>query len=473
VANTTNAAANKISVWEDDPEENVQVRVARPDPSKSPLAFSIAGEAPQPDNQLGSAGWRYWTAAVALRRCADFWAPQIPSGNWQVGQTLPVVLDQGADLNAYYDREALRFFHGPGPSGTVYSGESPDVTCHEMGHAILDTIKPQLWAVQAHEAAAFHESFGDMSAILSALQLPSLRAAILRDTHGHLYCSSRLSRLAEQLGTAIRVCRPDAVQPDCLRNAVNSFAYQDPITIPPLAPAAQVSSEPHSFSRIFTGAFFEALSGILTNRAANHQAPTDQELQTVSRDMADILVAGIRQAPVVANFYAQVAAGMIRAGSRKNLIYGRILAGVFVGRGILSFEAAATAEALQEAAAVALAAVAPIAAGPTAELAIVALPAAHYGLDQPLVIDAPSQPQQFFATAAGGDAAPIAPASSTTAAKAFVDDLFRSGRVDYNGIGRPEARLQHRPRLQTHELVQQDGAVRLRRRMFDCGFQHH
>ena len=76
-------------------------------------------------------------------------------------------------------------------------GESPDIVCHEMGHAILDAIKPQLWGAASHEAAAFHESFGDMSAILSALQLQSLRSAILRDTGGHLYQSSRLSRLAE------------------------------------------------------------------------------------------------------------------------------------------------------------------------------------------------------------------------------------------------------------------------------------
>ena len=202
---------------------------------------------------LGTREFRFWTAAEALRRGADFWAARIPLTKWEVGPVL----------------NALNFFHGPSSGGTVYSGESPDIVCHEMGHAVLDSFKPQLWGAASHEVAAFHESFGDMSSILSALQLPSLRTAILSDTGGHLYRTSRLSRLAEQLGAAIRAQQPDAVDPDCLRNAVNSFTYQDPVNLPPMAPAQQLSSEPHSFSRIFTGAFFECLGSMLTATAQN------------------------------------------------------------------------------------------------------------------------------------------------------------------------------------------------------------
>lgn len=118
---------------------------------------------------MGTANFRYWTAAEALRRCADYWAARVPSLVWHTSPRLPVNLDEGIDFNAYYDRSSLNFFHGVTQGATVYSGESPDIVCHEMGHAILDALKPQLWNVASHEAAAFHESFGDMSAILSAL----------------------------------------------------------------------------------------------------------------------------------------------------------------------------------------------------------------------------------------------------------------------------------------------------------------
>jgi hypothetical protein len=463
--------AQQVSVWEDDPEPGVRVTRPLPDPAKRPLAYNFPGRAPTPGGAPGTASFRYWTAAECLRRGADFWAPRMPSGNWQPGASLRVLLDEGVDLNAYYDRRALNFFHGSAPSGTVYSGESPDVACHEMGHAILDSIKPQLWGAASHEAAAFHESFGDMSGILSALQLQSLRTAILQDTGGNLYRNSRLSRLAEQLGTAIRAQYPDAVDPDCLRNAVNSFTYHDPISLPQMAPAAQLSSEPHSFSRVFTGAFFEALAAMLTAKAANHSSPTEQELLAVSQDVGDILVAGIRQAPVVSNFYAQVAAAMVQASASKNPAYPPILKGVFVRRSILSLHAATTVEALHQSVA-AVTTARSAAAGPTAALETAALPAAQYGLDRPLLVETPSHPRQFFAASAAADASSVDPASSITAARAFVDDLFRRGRVDYKGIGRPEARLEHGQRLRTHELVSEGSAVRLRRLLFDCGLHH-
>ena len=78
-------------------------------------------------------------------------------------------------------KQGLSFFHDVvrdatnGRQVTVFSGESPDVVAHELGHAVLDSLKPALFELASIEAAAFHESFGDMSAILTALQLPSVR----------------------------------------------------------------------------------------------------------------------------------------------------------------------------------------------------------------------------------------------------------------------------------------------------------
>jgi len=470
--NGNGAAATTVSAWEDDPEPAVLVTRPVPDLSKTPLAFDFP--APQPPPAMyapGTAEFRYWTAAEALRRGADFWAPRVPSGAWQMGDVLEVILDEGADLNAYYDRQALNFFHGPGVGGTVYSGESPDIVCHEMGHAILDSIKPQLWNAASAETAAFHEGFADISAILSALQLPSLRTAILTDTQGQLYRSSRLSRLAEQLGSAIRLQAPDAVDPDCLRNAVNSFTYQDPINLPQGGPASQISSEPHSFSRVFSGACFEILAGILAAKAANPAMPTEQELLAASGEIADILVAGITQAPVVANWYAQVAASMVQASANVNAAYPAILRAVFVRRSILSLQSAANLHTMQAS----LAAVASMTAEaqPNQPLASIALSSDSYGLTRPLLVEAASHPRQFVASAAAtlGNGS-LEPASASTAARAFVDDLFSRGRVDYGSVGPTQPHLDHGRRLRSHKLVSEGGAIRLHRCLFDCGFAH-
>ena len=249
-----------VSVWEQDPGSGILPtggpRIRRPAPrlNHAPLAMVIENPATAPAARIyapGTAAFRYWAAAEAARRGADYWGALLPGVSWQVGERLPIDLDRGSRLNAFYDRVGLRFFHAFVGDRIVYSGESPDVVCHELGHAVLDAIKPQLWDVASMEAAAFHESFGDMSAILSALQLDDLRQMVLGETGGMLYRASNLSRLAEQLGWAIRQSNPSGVEPDCLRNAVNSFFYADPDTLPTLAPATMLSSEPHSFSRLY------------------------------------------------------------------------------------------------------------------------------------------------------------------------------------------------------------------------------
>jgi hypothetical protein len=103
-------------------------------------------------------------------------------------------------------------------------------------------------------------------------------------------------------------------------------------------------------------------------------------------------------------------------------------------------------------------------------LVSVTLSAQHYGLDRPLVVEAASHARRFVATAAAGDARPIDPVSSVTAARSFVDDLFRIGHVDYGEFGSPETRIGHGRRVQTHRLVAEGGAIRLQRKLFDCDF---
>src|ERR1700712_2085605 len=109
---STSHNVTHVNVWEDDPESAVLTSRAVPNLSHKPLAFSFPKPAPAPGiYDPGTAEFRYWTAAEALRRGADFWAPLLPVQAWQPGNTLPVLLDEGEDLNAFYDRKALNFFH--------------------------------------------------------------------------------------------------------------------------------------------------------------------------------------------------------------------------------------------------------------------------------------------------------------------------------------------------------------------------
>ena len=475
-SNTTLA----VACWEDDPgDPSLQpslapITTAVPRQSAQPLAYKIKGAVPMPRVYApGTANFRYYAAACALRRTADFWGPILPAGTkWQVGSVLPVQLDSGVDLNAFYtrggfgDSPGLHFFHAAVSGRTYFSGESPDVACHEMGHAVLDAIKPQLWNAQTIEAAAFHESFGDMSALLSALQVDSFQQVVIQETGGILNRSSRLSRLAEQLGAAIRVQHPDAVDADSLRNAVNSFFYRDPQTLPTQAPASQLSSEPHSFSRVFTAAFLDILAAIFRQQGA----ATAGNLKKASQDAARILVGAVLGAPVVPDFFSQVAAHAITFGEGApfNGKYRDSLKSAFIRRGILSLQAATTVSGAKPVRRMAASA-ADRKGG--AELPKASISAAPYGLKaRALVVHTAEEAKRFAVTSASLSLGPVEPRSPQNAAEAFTEDLFQRGRVDPGGHGDLVARLAHPLAFRTHVITEEQGDLVLKRTTFDCGF---
>jgi hypothetical protein len=476
---TAGAADTRIAAWEDDPygarledppPANEPIEDAEPDPGAADLKVAVDGPRPTPGpHAVGTPEFRYWALADALVRGATYWSGQVPAGTtWQPdnGPTLIAVPDEGEDLNAYYDRNGLHFFHGSVRGTTLFSGESPDVVCHELGHAVLDAVKPQLFEVASTEAAAFHESFGDCSAILSNLQLRSMREAVLAETDGQVSVASRLSRLAEGLGWAIRQLIPDGTSPDCLRSAVNSFYYTNPALLPPRAPSTSLSSEPHSFSRVFTGGFFRVLGGVFALQDGGSEA----DLKTAAEDAGMLLIEGARRSPVVPGFMAQVAAHMVTADQQ--LFGGRyrsaILSG-FVGAGVLSVSSAARlGEDRQLLTAAALA----VDEGDDVPTARLPLPGTAFGLPGDLVVRAPSQPRRFGVAGGLPDRGDMPETAAEQAAGSFVEDLIRRGRID-TGDAEVGTLPMAQSRYTTHRLVRVDDAVELQRTRFDCGLGGH
>ncbi len=462
-AKAVKKAPKQIRSWQDDPggpDSDVRpVQSPVPDLGRGRLPVTIRGMGPAPGlYDPGTAEFRYWAAAEALQRSAAVWAALLPPRvTWQVsnGRKLPIGLDEGEDLNAYYDRNGLHFFHANVGGMVIYSGESPDVCAHELGHAVLDALRPQLWDASFIEAGAFHESFGDVSSLLAGLQLPSIREALLAETSGRLYRTSRLSRVAEQLGWAIRQIRPDAVDPDCLRNAVNSFFYQSPSTLPPTGPAASLSSEPHSFSRVFTGAFLDALAGMFAKRRDRDS----KGLLQASLDAGALLVDAVRTSPLVPSYFSQIAAHMVEAdASRFNGRNAKALKAAFVKHGILSLE---SANGVLESPAGAPA----VRAAGLESVPMIPLAGRRYGLGADLLVPALAETKRFSVAGAGPDVTAVASASHDEAAWSFVEDLFRRNRVEVSEPDDP-ARSAHRSHAVRREA---DGLVLLRTSV-DCGF---
>jgi hypothetical protein len=472
------AVVGSVLIWEDDPlSEPARQPIQVPAPALPTGTLGIRIVDPAPPAAVhppGTSRFRYWVAAESLERGMRFWGRFLPSGmRWATpDRQLRVHLDMGVDLNAYYRRgtSTLEFFHSTTGGRTVFTGESPNVVCHELGHAVLDALRPQLFHTASIEVAAFHESFGDISAILCGLQLNTVAQSVLAVTGGRLYHSTFLSRIAEELGWGIRQGRPQAVEPDCLRNAVNSFFYRDPATLPPAAPASTLSSAPHSFSRVFTATFYDALAGMVI---VDNATPTVQSVQRVTRDAGRLLIDAITRAPVVPNYYSQVAAQMIAADeARFARKYRDVLKGAFVRHGILSLEAAAATvgRPAPVASAVGMAGVAP-AAGAT-DLAPVAVPSAALGFNsQTILCSAPGEGGGYAAAfASATDTGSLAAPSHAEAVRSFLEDLLRLGRVDLAGHGDPDAQIAQPNVRKTHTLQKSAAGPVLVRETFDCGF---
>ena len=453
-----------VRVWEDDPLAGaVPVERAQPRLPKEPMAVAIEDVAAPPARlyKPGTEKFRYWVAADALARAVAFWATAVPEGTaWHPGTTLPVRLDAGDKLNAVYTRGDLRFFSTKVAGKMVHTGESPDVISHEVGHAVLDAIRPQLWDAMSTEVAAFHEAFGDMSAILCALQQPAVREEVLAETGGALYRSSRLSRVAEQLGWGLRQRQPCSAEGDCLRNAVNCFSYQQPKTLPLTAPAVLLSSGPHSFSRVFTGAFFQMYAGMVLILG---QPPTSDDLLEASRHAGRLLVAAVQAAPVVAGYFAQVAAHLVEADLE--LFDGRYQSAIqfgFAGKAILSLQSARAA------------ATSPgptlTAAGPAGDgdLPTSAFTGAEFGLDRPVVLRIPGQPRRLAATAADTDGSPLAADPAEDVAAGFLRELLLRQRVAGPADADDPELVAPGP-LKTHRLVDDGDHLSVVRVLVDCG----
>jgi hypothetical protein len=314
------ASRARIRVFLNDPAARGQRAVPSDPPldtERGPWGFRVEGRRPRPlPYEPDTPGFLHWQIASALARGRSLWTSLLPkAGKWIPGPVLAAIPIDGDGLNAFYDRRALHFFRDvDAKSGAiVHSGDSPDIVTHEQGHAVLDAIRPDLWDAPHFEVAAFHEAFGDIAAILVALEETELARAVVDETHGSVDRSNLVSRLAEELAAAVAArYGPGAALPDALRDAVNAFHYRAPRSLPEEAPADALSREPHSFGRVVTGACWDVLVRLYVaesrTRAASEAGESAAALARAARRLGRLVAAAAANAPPAAAFFRRFAA---------------------------------------------------------------------------------------------------------------------------------------------------------------------
>jgi hypothetical protein len=272
------------------------------------IAFNQAGLPPEALYPAGTDDFVAWQAREgALRALNTFEAVCGTLRGWQddpARRALVLAPNDGPDLNAYYDRASVSFFEGRVNGAPVFSGASVDVVAHEVGHAILDAIRPGLWNVSYLEAGAFHEAFGDVIAIMTALADIDQRRAVLA-ADPTLGAGNFVEATAEELSWAIAQNHPghNAGLP---RRGLNPFRWALPETLPANGGPGAFINEAHSFGQLVSGIYYQLIREIYHAGQAG-EAGLWTACQAATRLLAD----AARTAPIRPRFIQSVCRTML------------------------------------------------------------------------------------------------------------------------------------------------------------------
>lgn len=278
----------------------------------SRASFSLPAAPPENAFEPGTPEFLFWqcrdASLAALGAWESFAGPHLSwQGNRKKIQLIP---DAGDDLNAFYDRASVSFFRHDIGAKTYFSGNSTDVVAHEVGHGLLDAIRPDLWDATFLETGAFHEAFGDCIALLTALNDATTRRKLL--DNGSLRKRNFVEATAEELSEGIKRIAPNhnAAVP---RRALNKFQYQLPSSLPFDGPPGTLINEVHSFGMVFSGCIWDLVAEIFASTSGS-----SADLRKAAKTAGKLLVEGSKAAPLSARFFQSVGRSMVLADETLN-----------------------------------------------------------------------------------------------------------------------------------------------------------
>lgn len=278
--------------------------------------FTFPGEVAEAEYNSGTPEFLFWQCREAALMALDVW--EKIDGNlkaWGSSSPKKLVLtpNAGVQLNAGYTQAGLDFYEFTTGAKTTFSGASTDVVSHEAGHAFLDCLRPDLWTTSFPETNAFHEAFGDCMAILTALSDKQTRESLLKTT-ADLSKNNFVATLMEDLADGTKRQYGADFDASAPRNALNRFKWQLPTTLPTSGKPSVLTSEVHSFGRVFAGCFYDTIRNVFSAQAKKDQATLWQAAQTAGT----ILTTAAREAPEAPRFFQAVGRAMILADQKIN-----------------------------------------------------------------------------------------------------------------------------------------------------------
>jgi len=232
-------------------------------PLKSGEGFNVGRRTPLHNLKFHQVNvWAVVTRTLLILEHERVFGRRIP---WAFDSArLTILPHAGYWENAFYDRGtgALHFFYFEGRDGEpVYTCLSHDIITHELGHAVLDGLKPYYNEITSPATAGFHESFGDATALTAALSHRPIVVEVAgrRDVVAH---DNIISGIADQFGAAVADSDYGAVSHDYLRSARNRLTMDD----------VKGVTEEHAYSEVLTGTYYDVLQALYEQDLARRLA---------------------------------------------------------------------------------------------------------------------------------------------------------------------------------------------------------
>ena len=198
--------------------------------------------------------WATACRTMDMIQCPDVLGRQIP---WAFGDgRLTLIPHAYYDENAYYDRDSravcFGYYYAPDEDGEQsdrisYTCLSHDIVTHELGHAILDGLKPYYYDVSSASTAGFHEYFGDAVALTSSLENRELVRRVAGRNDNFTSKVNFFADIAKELGVGT-----GDLDAQFLRSARNEKKLGQGLT------QDEINSS-HDFSLILTGAYYDLI----------------------------------------------------------------------------------------------------------------------------------------------------------------------------------------------------------------------
>lgn len=215
--------------------------------------------------------------------------------------------------NAFYSRDggSINFFSYLDEGRNVHrTGIHSDVVSHELGHAVLDAIRPTYITSFSVPSGGYHESFGDMLAMLRALHEPDVLDHLKKETKGDLAQSNIATKLAEEFGQSL-------VGTPYLRDAVNNHKFADQHFLTYTGNkedgANSFGTEPHAYANLFTGAFYDLFQKVYEKAAEDPDLTFHQAVAQARDTMGNLLFRATELAPVGNPAYPEMAMAFLQA----------------------------------------------------------------------------------------------------------------------------------------------------------------